>query len=315
MTTKRLGRTGLSISPVVFGCNVFGWTVDEAASHDLLDRMVERGITTLDTADVYSRWVPGHTGGESETIIGSWLAKDPARRDKVQIITKVGAPMPDAGEGLSAAWIAEEVENSLRRLRTDRIDLYFSHRPDPKTPHEETLGAYAKLMEAGKVGAIGASNFDAALMEAAEKAASGGLPAYGAQQPEYNLYNRDSFEGPLAEFCITHDVGVIPYFSLAAGFLTGKYRDESDLKGPRGERSIAKYMDDRGRAILAAMDEVVEETGAAHAEIALAWMMRKPGITAPIASATSQRQLDSLVNAMALDLSEAQMARLDAAGH
>jgi aryl-alcohol dehydrogenase-like predicted oxidoreductase len=315
MTTKRLGRTGLSISPVVFGCNVFGWTVDEAASHDLLDRMVERGITTLDTADVYSRWVPGHTGGESETIIGSWLAKDPARREKVQIITKVGAPMPDAGEGLSAAWIAEEVENSLRRLRTDRIDLYFSHRPDPKTPHEETLGAYAKLMEAGKVGAIGASNFDAALMEAAEKAASGGLPAYGAQQPEYNLYNRDSFEGPLAEFCITHDVGVIPYFSLAAGFLTGKYRDESDLKGPRGERSIAKYMDDRGRAILAAMDEVVEETGAAHAEIALAWMMRKPGITAPIASATSQRQLESLVNAMALDLSEAQMARLDAAGH
>lgn len=315
MTTKRLGRTGLSISPVVFGCNVFGWTVDEAASHDLLDRMVERGITTLDTADVYSRWVPGHTGGESETIIGSWLAKDPARRGKVQIITKVGAPMPDAGEGLSAAWIAEEVENSLRRLRTDRIDLYFSHRPDPKTPHEETLGAYAKLMEAGKVGAIGASNFDAALMEAAEKAASGGLPAYGAQQPEYNLYNRDSFEGPLAEFCITHDVGVIPYFSLAAGFLTGKYRDESDLKGPRGERSIAKYMDDRGRAILAAMDEVAEETGAAHAEIALAWMMRKPGITAPIASATSERQLDSLVNAMALDLSEAQMARLDAAGH
>lgn len=315
MTTKRLGRTGLSISPVVFGCNVFGWTVDEAASHDLLDRMVERGITTLDTADVYSRWVPGHTGGESETIIGSWLAKDPARREKVQIITKVGAPMPDAGEGLSAAWIAEEVENSLRRLRTDRIDLYFSHRPDPMTPHEETLGAYAKLMEAGKVGAIGASNFDAALMEAAEKAASGGLPAYGAQQPEYNLYNRDSFEGPLAEFCITHDVGVIPYFSLAAGFLTGKYRDESDLKGPRGERSIAKYMDDRGRAILAAMDEVAEETGAAHAEIALAWMMRKPGITAPIASATSEKQLDSLVNAMALDLSEAQMARLDAAGH
>ena len=314
MTTKRLGRTGLSISPVVFGCNVFGWTVDEAASHDLLDRMVERGITTLDTADVYSRWVPGHTGGESETIIGSWLAKDPARREKVQIITKVGAPMPDAGEGLSATWIAEEVENSLRRLRTDRIDLYFSHRPDPKTPHEETLGAYAKLMEARKVGAIGASNFDAALMEAAEKAASGGLPAYGAQQPEYNLYNRDSFEGPLAEFCITHDVGVIPYFSLAAGFLTGKYRDESDLKGPRGERSIAKYMDDRGRAILAAMDEVAEETGAAHAEIALAWMMRKPGITAPIASATSERQLDSLVNAMALDLSEAQMARLDAAG-
>lgn len=315
MTTKRLGRTGLSISPVVFGCNVFGWTVDEAASHDLLDRMVERGITTLDTADVYSRWVPGHTGGESETIIGSWLAKDPARREKVQIITKVGAPMPDAGEGLSAAWIAEEAENSLRRLRTDRIDLYFSHRPDPNTPHEETLGAYAKLMEAGKVGAIGASNFDAALMEAAEKAASGGLPAYGAQQPEYNLYSRDSFEGPLAEFCITHDVGVIPYFSLAAGFLTGKYRNESDLKGPRGERSIAKYMDDKGRAILAAMDEVAEETGAAHAEIALAWMMRKPGITAPIASATSPKQLDSLVNAMALDLSEAQMARLDAAGH
>lgn len=314
MTQKRLGRTGLMISPVVFGGNVFGWTVDRQASHDLLDRMVDRGITTIDTADVYSRWVEGHTGGESEAIIGDWFAADPSRREKVQLITKVGAPMPDAGSGLSAKWIEEEVENSLRRLRTDRIDLYFSHRPDPDTPHEETLAAYDRLIAAGKVRAIGASNFDADLMQAAEDAAATGLPAYGAQQPEYNLYSRERFEGPLADFCIEKDVGVIPYFALAAGFLTGKYRDAADLKGPRGERSIGKYMDDKGMGILAAMDEVAEETGAAHAEIALAWLRQKPGVTAPIASATSERQLASLVNAMTLELSDAAMAKLDAAG-
>lgn len=314
MSRKRLGRTGLMISPVVFGGNVFGWTVDEPASHALLDRMVDQGITTIDTADVYSRWVEGHSGGESETIIGNWLAADPARRERVEIITKVGGPMPGAGSGLSAQWIETEVENSLRRLQTDRIDLYFSHRPDPATPHEETLAAYERLMSAGKVRAIGASNYDAEQMRAAEDAAATGLPAYGAQQPEYNLYSRDSFEGPLADFCIEHDIGVIPYFSLAAGFLTGKYRDEADLTGPRGERSIGKYLNDRGKAVLSAMDEVAAETGAAHAEIALAWLMQRPGVTAPIASATSERQLQGLVNAMSLGLSAGQMARLDAAG-
>ena len=312
MSQVRLGRTGLMISPVVFGGNVFGWTMDEAASHDLLDRMVDAGITTIDTADVYSRWAPGHSGGESETIIGRWLAADPARRERIQLITKVGSPMPDGG-GLSADWIARECEASLKRLQTDRIDLYFSHRPDADTPHEETLAAYDNLMTAGKVRAIGASNFDAAQMEAAETAA-GNMTPYGAQQPEYNLYARERFEGPLAEFCMANDVGVIPYFSLAAGFLTGKYRTEADLTGPRGERSIAKYMDDRGMAILAAMDEVSEDTGAAHAEIALAWLMAKPSVTAPIASATSPRQLDSLVKAAQVSLSDDNIAKLDAAG-
>jgi len=312
MSKVRLGRTGLMISPVVFGCNVFGWTVDEAASHALLDRMVEQGITTLDTADVYNRWVEGHSGGESEAIIGSWLAADPARRDRVEIITKVGGPMPE-GSGLSAQWIETEVENSLRRLRTDRIDLYFSHRPDGVTPHEETLGAYQRLIDAGKVRSIGASNFGAELMADAESAAAG-LTPYGAQQPEYNLFTRDVFEGALEAFCTEHDVGVIPFYGLAAGFLTGKYRTEADLKGPRGERTISRFLNERGLKILAAMDEVAEETGGAHAEIALAWLRQKPGVTAPIASATSERQLASLVKAMTLELPEAAMAKLDAAG-
>lgn len=312
MSKIRLGRTGLMISPVVFGCNVFGWTVDEAASHVLLDKMVDQGITTLDTADVYNRWVEGHSGGESEAVIGSWLAADPPRREKVEIITKVGGPMPDGG-GLSAKWIETEVENSLRRLNTDRIDLYFSHRPDPETPHEETLAAYQRLIDAGKVRAIGASNFGADLMAEAEIAAKG-LTPYGAQQPEYNLYTRDVFEGALEAFCTEHDVGVIPFYGLAAGFLTGKYRTEADLKGPRGERTISRFLNDRGLKILAAMDEVAEETGAAHAEIALAWVRQKPGVAAPIASATSERQLASLVTAMTLELPEAAMAKLDAAG-
>jgi hypothetical protein len=311
MTPVRLGRTGLMISPVVFGGNVFGWTLDEAASHRLLDRMVEGGITTIDTADVYSRWVSGHQGGESETILGRWFAARPGMRDRVQLITKVGSPMPDGG-GLSAEWITQEVENSLRRLQTDRIDLYFSHRPDETTPHEETLAAYDRLIRAGKVRAIGASNFTADQMAAAEAVPD--LPHYGAQQPEYNLYAREKFEGPLAQFCIDHDIGVIPYFALAAGFLTGKYRQDSDLTGPRGERSIARYMDARGMAILGAMDLVAEETGAALAEIAIAWLRQKPGVTAPIASATSDAQLDTLLRAAEVTLTPDQMARLDAAG-
>ncbi|OWU83590.1 alcohol dehydrogenase [Oceanicola sp. 22II-s10i] len=314
MEPVRLGRTGLMISPVVFGCNVFDWTVDTAASHRLLDRMVEAGINTLDTADVYNRWVEGHSGGESETVLGKWFAADPSKRDKVVLITKIGGPMPE-GRGLSAKWIEEEVEHSLKRLQTDRIDLYFSHRPDDSTPHEETLAAYERLIQSGKVRTIGASNFDAPRMEAAEAAAkAGGVTPYGAQQPEYNLYTRDVFEGPLAEFCIAHDVGVIPFFGLAAGFLSGKYRTEADLKGPRGERTISRFLNDRGLKILAAMDEVAEETGAKHAEIALAWLRKKPGVTAPIASATSDSQLDSLVASASLELSDSAMAKLDAAG-
>lgn len=312
MTPVRLGRTGLMISPVVFGCNVFGWTVDEVGSHRLLDQLLDSGLTTLDTADVYSKWVDGNSGGESETIIGSWFASRPTARDQVQLITKVGMTMPD-GEGLAANWIEREVEASLRRLQTDRIDLYLSHRADDTVPPEETLAAYDRLIRAGKVGKIGASNFSADQMAAAE-AVSDDLPKYGALQPEYNLYTRDRFEGALAEFCLAHDIGVFPYYGLASGFLSGKYRSEDDLKGPRAERSIGRYMNDRGQAILSAMDGVAGETGAKHAEIALAWLRGKDTVTAPIASATSSAQVESLVRAAELDLSADQMARLDAAG-
>lgn len=315
MNKVRLGRTDLKISPIVFGCNVFGWTVDEAEAHSLLDRMVDAGITTLDTADAYSRWVDGHSGGESETIIGNWLAANPGRRGQIDLITKVGFPMPD-GEGLSAAWIETAVEDSLRRLQTDRIDLYFSHRPDDETPHEETLAAYARLIEAGKVRAIGASNFDASQMQAAEEAseASDTLPRYGAQQPEYNLYSREKFDGALADFCLEHDIGVIPYYGLASGFLTGKYRREDDLTGARGKRGVGRYLDKRGFAILDAMDRVSEESGFDLSEIALAWLRAKPAVTAPIASATTLAQLNSLIRAADATLSDEHMARLDAAG-
>lgn len=315
MESRRLGKTGLDISPVVFGGNVFGWTADEPTSFRLLDMCLDNGLTTIDTADVYSRWGKGHTGGESETVIGNWLAAEPSRRDRMVIITKVGSDMGGDGKrGLSAKWIEEEVEQSLKRLQTDYIDLYFSHRPDPDTPHEETLMAYDRLMKAGKIRAIGASNFTCAQMQEADAAAeAAGVKGYGAQQPEYNLYARGSFEGALADYCISHDIGVIPYFSLAAGFLTGKYRGEDDLKGPRGERSIAKYLDDKGFRILDAMDKVAERTGAPLAQIALAWMMQKPGVTAPIASATSDRQLQTLIDAVALGLPEECMTLLDQA--
>ncbi len=316
MELRPLGRTGLVIAPLVLGGNVFGWTADARRSFELLDAFVDRGFNAIDTADSYSTWVPGHTGGESETIIGDWLAANPAKREKVVIMTKVGSDLGAPGrKGLSARWIAEAVEDSLRRLRTDRIDLYFSHWPDPDVPYAETLGAYDRLLKAGKVRSIGASNLDAAQLGAALGVAKAkNLPRYAVLQPEYNLHARAGFEGALCDLCVREGLGVVTYFSLASGFLTGKYRSEADFgQSERGE-DVAKYLDARGLAILAALDAVSARHDAKPAEVALAWLMARPGVTAPIASATSLAHVESFARASDLTLSGDDMARLDAAG-
>lgn len=315
MQTRPLGQSGLDIVPLVFGGNVFGWTVDEATSFALLDALVDAGINAIDTADVYSVWVDGHTGGESETIIGKWLAANPARRDKVLILTKVGAPMRPDDKGLKADRIERCVEASLRRLQTDRIDLYQAHYPDAGTPQDETLEAFDRLVTAGKVRAIGASNFNPAqLAEALDISTAGGLARYESLQPEYNLYDRSGFEGDLRDLCIARGLGVIPYFSLASGFLSGKYRSEADLsQSQRGSR-VGKYLNPRGFAILAALDNVAAAHDASPAEVALAWMIASPGVTAPIASATSLGQLAGLVRSLDLVLTPEEMAALDTAG-
>jgi aryl-alcohol dehydrogenase-like predicted oxidoreductase len=309
MDMRALGSTGLSIPPLVFGGNVFGWTVDEQTSFGLLDALFDHGLTALDTADVYSSWAPGNQGGESETIIGKWLAQNPSRRDGVTIFTKAGWD-----KGLSAEWIAEAVEASLKRLQTDVIDLYFAHKPDPATPYEETLEAFEHLLKAGKVRAIGGSNLDAGQLADSLAAADGaGLPRYQVLQPEYNLYNRDSFEGPLADLCQAEDIGVVTYFSLASGFLSGKYRSEADLgKSTRGG-GMGKYLNPRGLSILDALDEVAASHDATQAEVALAWLMTRPGVTAPIASATTVQQVESLAKSCALKLSPADVEALTAA--
>ncbi|SFA94062.1 Predicted oxidoreductase [Rhizobium sp. NFR07] len=315
MDLRVLGRTGLSISPVVFGGNVFGWTADEKTSFDLLDKFFDAGFDTIDTADCYSGWVDGNGGGESETIIGKWLKQSGRSRDKAVVITKVGSNMQGsaAEKGLDTARVMEAVEGSLKRLQTDYIDLYLSHWPDPDTPHEETLSAYAKLKEQGKIRAIGCSNFDAsqlqASLDAAEKA---GLPRYDVLEPEYNLYDRAGFDGQLAELCRRQDIGVITYFSLAAGFLTGKYKSKADAEANKNRGGkVAGYFDDRGTRILAALDEVAAETGAQPASVALAWIAQRPAVTAPIASATSARQLETMIAAGNLKLSRDQMRQLD----
>lgn len=315
MQKRELGRTGLSIAPLVFGGNVFGWTADEKTSFDLLDAFVDHGFNAIDTADVYSSWVPGNTGGESETVIGRWLKARPGMRERVVIFTKVGSDWGKPGQkGLSARWIAEAVEHSLRRLQTDRIDLYFSHWADPETPYAETLGAYDALLKAGKIGAIGASNLDAAqLGEALQVARDQGLPGYQVLQPEYNLYARDSFEGPLADLCIREGLGVVNYYGLAAGFLTGKYRRAADVEGSSRGNRIGSYMNPKGQAILAAMDQVAEAHDAQLAEVALAWLMIRPGVTAPIASATSLAQLAPLMKSAELKLTAEDLAALDRA--
>lgn len=313
MTLRRLGHTDIEIAPLVFGANVIGWTADEATSFSLLDAFVDGGFTAIDTADSYSRWVPGNDS-DSEKIIGRWL-KARGNRDKVHLFTKVGSDMGQGKTDLSAKWIAESVEGSLRRLQTDHIDLYQSHWPDPTVNHEETLEAYDRLIAAGKVRFIGASNYDAALLSAALAAADArGLPRYQTLQNEYNLYTRDRFEGPVQELVLREGLSVITYYSLASGFLSGKYRSKDDLgQSPRG-KGIAKYLDDRGMRILAALDTVADRTGAAHSEIALAWIAAQPGVAAPIASATSLAQMQSLMNGARLTLAPDDLALLTAAG-
>ena len=313
MDLRPLGRSGLRIAPLVLGGNVFGWTVDEPTAFRLLERFVDSGLNAIDTADVYSRWVSGNKGGESETIIGNWLKRSPARREEIVLITKVGAAPGADGKGLSAKSIAAGVEASLRRLRTDRIDLYLSHRPDAATPIEETLGAYDALIRAGKVRAIGASNSTAdGLRKALDAAGTNKLPRYEVEQPEYNLCERGKFEGPLRELCIAQGVGVIVYYSLASGFLSGKYRSKADLKGARAG-GVEKYLDERGLRILGALDAVARTHGAKPAEVALAWLIARDGVTAPIASATNVDQVDSLARATELKLSAHEIASLTAA--
>ena len=313
MQTRPLGRSGLSIAPLVFGGNVFGWTIDEKTSFDLLDGFVDAGFNAIDTADVYSAWAPGNKGGESETIIGKWLKNNPAKRAKILILTKVGSDMGEGRKGLSARWIAQAVEDSLRRLQTDVIDLYQSHWPDA-TPDDETLGAYDKLIKAGKVRAIGASNLDAEqLKRALDVSAAKSLPRYESLQPEYNLYDRAKFDGALQELVLREDVGVITYFSLASGFLSGKYRSKADMGQRKRGNGVEKYLDARGLRILDALDGVAKRLEAKPAEVALAWVMARKGVTAPIASATSRDQLASLVRSADLKLSDEDSRALDTA--
>jgi aryl-alcohol dehydrogenase-like predicted oxidoreductase len=311
---RALGETGLKIAPLVLGCNVFGWTADEKTSFAILDRFVDAGFNGIDTADAYSRWVEGHPGGESETIIGNWLKANPGKREKIVLMTKVGSDMGSGKRDLSARWIEQAVEDSLRRLQTDVIDLYQSHWPDPDTPYEETLGAYDKLLKAGKVRAIGCSNLNAEqLAESLRVAKEKGLPRYQTLQPEYNLYDRQGFEAELRDLVVRENIGVISYYGLAAGFLTGKYRSDADFgKSARGAR-MEKYLNPRGFRILDALEKVATRNNATMAEIALAWLMTRKGLTAPIASATSIAQLDSLLRSPEIRLSPEDIQALDEA--
>jgi aryl-alcohol dehydrogenase-like predicted oxidoreductase len=304
----------LEVAPLAFGGNVFGWTVAEPTAFLLLDAFVAQGFNLVDTADVYSKWAPGNQGGESETLIGRWLAQGGGRRDKIVLATKVGMEMPGGKKGLAAKYIVRAAEESLRRLQTDRIDLYQSHNEDPDTPIEETLEAYAQLIRDGKVRAIGASNYGAeGLAKALEASRRHGLPRYEALQPLYNLYSRAEFEAQLQPLCIENGIGVIPYYGLASGFLTGKYRTEADLaQGPRGG-AVKKYLNERGLGILAALDQVAKAKHAKPAQIALAWLMARPGITAPIASATTLAQLRELMAAVDIILDRESQELLDRA--
>jgi aryl-alcohol dehydrogenase-like predicted oxidoreductase len=313
MELRELGRSGLKVSPVCLGGNVFGWTADEKASFAVLDAFTGAGGNFIDTADVYSTWIEGHQGGESESVLGRWM-KARGNRDRVILATKVGSDMGRGRKGLKAGYIAQAVEDSLKRLQTDCIDLYQSHRDDLDTPQEETLEAYDKLIKSGKVRVIGASNFTAErLSSALAISAKNGLPRYESLQPEYNLYERDGYEAALEPLCAREKIGVISYFGLASGFLTGKYRSEADLsKSARGE-DIGPYLNPRGFRILKALDAVAAETKSTPAQVAVAWLIARPSVTAPIVSATKVEQVQDLIKAIRLKLSADQVSALNAA--
>lgn len=313
MEKRQLGRSALQVPPLTLGGNVFGWTIDEPTSFMILDGILDAGFNFVDTADVYSRWAPGHEGGESETIIGNWMKKR-GNRDKMIIATKVGADMGQGKKDLSKKYILEEVEASLRRLQTDYIDLYQSHWDVEDIPVEETLEAYGQLIKEGKVRVIGASNFSPARLKAAlEASAKNALPRYESFQPHYNLVEREIFEKELEPICLENQVGVINYWALAAGFLTGKYRSEADLsKSPRGA-GVKKYLDQRGLRVLTALDEVSSQYHTTPASVAIAWLIARPSVTAPIASATSLEQLNALLDATDLLLDKEAIAKLDEA--
>ncbi len=313
MDMRELGKSGIKVAPLAFGGNVFGWTADQKTSFSLLDAFVAGGFSLVDTADVYSRWVPTNKGGDSEIIIGNWLAQG-GRRDKIVLATKCGMEMAPDKKGLAKAYILRSVEESLTRLKTDHIDLYQAHRDDPETPIEETMEAYALLVKQGKVRVIGASNFDAKrLKEALDISAKMGVPRYHTLQPNYSLCERAGFEAELEPLCLKEGVGVIGYYSLASGFLSGKYRTKADVEGRARAAGAGKYLNDKGLRILAALDAVSATHGAKQAQVALAWLMARPSVTAPIASATSIPQLDELMGAARLTLSRDDILKLDAA--
>ena len=311
---RELGRSGISIPPLVLGGNVFGWTADRGASFDVLDAFVAGGGTMIDTADSYQSWVPGHQGGESETVIGEWLRQS-NKRAEVVIATKTGMLMGDGTEGLAVDRIERAVEASLKRLGTDYLDVFFAHRDDATVPLEDVIECFDRLIRAGKVRVAAASNYSAErLGEALGISEARGLARYELLQPWFNLLDRDQFEGALQHLCIDRTIGCIPYFGLASGFLTGKYRSPADLEGrARGDR-VKGYLNDRGSAVLDTMDEVASETGASLSQVALAWLAAQPGVTAPIASATSVTQVEDLIGALHLTLSPEQVSRLDLAG-
>lgn len=314
MQTRQLGKSPLQVSPLCFGGNVFGWTVDEKTSFALLDAWLDAGFNFVDTADVYSAWVPGHTGGESETVLGKWFKKS-GKRQQIVLATKVGKPMGPGKTGLKPAYIRQAVEDSLKRLQTDVIDLYQSHDDDASTPMEDTMGAFDDLVKSGKIRAIGASNFTAPRLELALKTSEKlGLARYESLQPLYNLYDRAVFEDALGPLCRQHGVGVINFYTLAAGFLTGKYRSAEDAsKSARGKGTTGKYLNPRGLKILAALDSLAPRYNATPGQLAVAWLMSRPGVTSPIASATSLAQLAELVAATRLTLTAADLAALDLA--